>query len=164
MTRDETKQVLLVLKTAYQNFEIQRLTVSVWFATIGHLEFEVAEKATIRLIQTCHFVPTPADIIREAASILNPENDIDGSSAWGLAIKAIRLYGSYREKDGLQSLPSSVRQTVSNFGWRELCLSENIDVARGEFLKMYDSFRKRETKMTALPLPEDIKKLIGVIG
>jgi hypothetical protein len=155
----------MVLKTAYQSFEIQKLTVSVWFATIGHLEFDVAEKATIRLIQTCHFVPTPADIIREAAWIMNPESEIDGATAWGVTMKAIQRFGSYRESEGLDSLPGSVKQVVKCFGWRELCLSKNIDVARGEFLKMFASFRQRETKQNALPpIDAKMKHLIAGIG
>lgn len=37
-------------------------------------------------------------------------------------------------------------------GWQEVCLSENIGVLRGRFMKIYDSMKVREDENKLLPL------------
>jgi hypothetical protein len=48
-------------------------------------------------------------------------------------------------------MPSEVWQTVDRIGWRELCTSENLDVVRAQFMRMYDSQAKRSKERAVLP-------------
>ena len=51
---------------------------------------------------------------------------------------------------------------VGWMGWRDICVSENIDVVRGQFLRMYEIQQRREQERAMLP--DDIRGLIDKIG
>jgi len=153
MTQDEVSDLLLFIVALYgERFKMNPLSKQAWTMTLAHVNsYEVIQAAVIRHSQESCWPPTPADILKQVALISCPESQMDGAEAWGLAIKAARDYGARREKEALLSLPPHVREVVKYFGWRELCLSENIDVIRGEFLKMYASFTIRRQQQKALP-------------
>jgi hypothetical protein len=43
-------------------------------------------------------------------------------------------------------------------GWREICHSENLDVVRGQFIKLFETQRKREQQLKVLP--QDLKAIV----
>jgi hypothetical protein len=51
---------------------------------------------------------------------------------------------------------------VKYIGWREICLSEEPGVVRGQFLKMYEQLQERERKEALLP--ESLKNEIGQLA
>lgn len=171
MTEKQVNDLLLFIAALYgERFRLNKLTSRAWFLTIGHIEsYEVAKAALVRCAQLSIYPPTPAELLKQVSEIMNPTAQIDGAEAWGLAIKAARDFGERREKEGLFSLPEHVRQVVKSFGWHELCLSENLDVIRGEFLKMYASYSVRRQQQLALPpvneqLTELANRTIKAIG
>lgn len=158
MTEKHVNDLLLFIVALYgERFKLNAFTQRAWYLVIGHVEsFDVAKAALIRCSQLSKWPPTPAELLEQVAEITSPYTHIDGAEAWGLVLKAARDFGARREKEALLSLPAHVRSVVKAFGWRELCLSENIDVIRGEFLKMYASFSARRQQQLALP-PVDRK-------
>jgi len=153
MTEKEVSDLLLFMVSLFgERLKLNQFSKQAWFLAIGHIESaEIARAAVVRCAQVSPYPPTPAEILKQISEIAEPSSQIDGAEAWGLAIKACRLFGARREKEGLLSLPGHVREVVKHFGWNELCLTENLDVARGEFLKMYASFTIRRQQQKALP-------------
>jgi len=57
MTRDETKQIMLLIRNEYDHFmpeqkSMQILKVNTWFESLKDFDFTVVQRATIELLQT----------------------------------------------------------------------------------------------------------------
>lgn len=162
MTKGEVAKLLAVIAAAYPKFEVDDIKVQVWHEMLGDLEYKMASLAIKKLILESTFPPSIAEVRKAAVEIQTPEQTT-GAQAWGEVIKAIRNYGHYREEEALASLSPVTAQVVRYMGWREICLSEEPGVVRGQFLKMYHQVTEREQKMRLLPqsLRDEIQKLAG---
>ncbi len=83
MTREETKQVLAILRTAYPRFyeryskEELCIAVNLWFAALQEFSFENEIRPALKeVVQNLKFPPTVADLV-EAARSKKPE-PLDG--------------------------------------------------------------------------------------
>lgn len=162
MKKTETVQLLAVVNAAFPNMQVTEATVKLWHELLGDLDFNLAIAATKKLILESSYPPTIADIRKRAAEIMTPQ-EIDAAEAWGEVERAIRKYGYYCESEALESMSPQVARVVRYIGWREICLSEEPGVVRGQFLKMYQQVSEREQKMRLLPqsLRDEIQKLAG---
>lgn len=144
---------LLALATAnfpsYQERDMQPTAV-LWEKALADIPYQVAEQALLKVLATSKFFPTIADI-RDAIAAITQPRSLDWSEAWSLIVQAIRKYGHYREKDGLESLPPDVRDMAKRFTWRELCLNEQPDILRAQFRMAWETQSKRIREMNALP-------------
>ena len=86
---------------------------------------------------------------------------MSAAEAWGEVEKKIRWYGYYREVEALENMTPQVAKVVRYIGWRNICLSEEPSVIRGQFLKMYQQVAESEQKERLLPLNlrDDIKRI-----
>ena len=132
MNRKEIINLLGIATANFPNMQERDMkpTAILWEKSLSDIPYDIAEKALIKVLATSKFFPTIAEI-REAAADITQPRTMDAIEAWGLVIKAIRRYGSYRESEAIASLPEDVAQMVKRFGWRELCLNENSDTLRG---------------------------------
>jgi len=161
MTKGEVAKILAVLAAAYPKFEVDDLKVQVWHEMLGDLDYAVANMAVKKLIMQNTFPPAIAEVRKAAAELTNPEN-LTSSEAWGEVTSAIRNYGYYREGEALASMSLTTAQVVRYMGWREICMSEDIGVIRGQFLRMYEAYAAKE-RQDAL-LPDSMKETIRKIG
>jgi hypothetical protein len=83
----------------------------------------------------------------------------DWGDAWEEVLKAINYYGSYREEDALNSLDDTTRKVVKRLGFRNICMSENIEADRANFRMIYTNQMERDKQ--AAQLPESLKQLMG---
>jgi hypothetical protein len=150
MTKGETAKLLAVLAAAFPRFEVDDLKVQVWHEMLGDLDYSVASLAIKKLILESTFPPSIAEVRKAAVEIQNPEQTT-GAQAWGEVIKAIRIYGHYREEEALASLSPMTAQVVRCMGWRDICLNSEPGVIRGQFLRMYDQIVTRKRKERLLP-------------
>ncbi len=132
---------------------------------LGDLDYSLASLAIKKLILESTFPPSIAEVRNAAVEIQTPEQTT-GAQAWGEVIKAIRIYGHYREEEALASLSPVTAQVVRYMGWREICLSDEPGVVRGQFLKMYQQIAEREQKQKLLPenLQSQIRKIASEKG
>ena len=72
--------------------------------------------------------------------------------AWGEVITAIREYGGYEPEKALQSMSPVTRLAVQRIGWKELCMSEDQNIDRAHFFKIYQAEESRQKENTLLPL------------
>jgi len=79
--------------------------------------------------------------------------------------KAISHFGYTRPREAFESLPEPVARCAERMGWRDLCLSEEQDVIRGQFRKAYETQMNRERQDALVPVSvrENIARLTGTM-
>jgi hypothetical protein len=162
MKKTEVVKLLVVINAAFPNMQVTEAMVDLWHELLGDIDFNLAKAAVKKILLESPYPPTIADIRKQAAEIIMPkENKIDAAEAWGEVERAIRLYGSYMEEEAISSMSPAVARVVKYIGWREICLSEEPGVVRGQFLKMYQQLQERERKEALLP--EGLKRDIAML-
>lgn len=162
MTKPEFAKLMAFL-TAVVDKPIARPTMDAYFEMLHDLPYDLATAAVKKIVATEEYPVLPTvGKIRRAAADLSRGNELSAPEAWGLAIRAIHKYGYYRETEALASLPPGVAQVIRWMGWQELCLSENADVIRGQFLRMFETQQKRESEQALLP--PDLREVIGALA
>jgi len=160
MTKGEVAKLLVVLAASYPKFEVDDVKVQVWYEMLGDLDYAVASMAVKKIIMQNTFPPAIAEVRKAVTELMNPEQ-VTSSEAWGEVTRAIRNYGYYREGEALASMSPTTAQVVRYMGWREICMSEDIGVIRGQFLRMYEQIatREQEKQLLSTTMQTEIKKL-----
>jgi hypothetical protein len=157
MTVDEAIGVIDILSAAYPTYkqfsdpnQIAK-TAETWAVLLEDCPVELVLKAVKRHCLLSKYPPTVAELRENAFAVINPKGEITIEEAWSEVLKAIHNYGFYRETEALESLSPPVKKTAKAIGWRELCLSEEPDVIRGQFRMMFESSVKRRKQDSLLP-------------
>jgi hypothetical protein len=150
MSPSETAKLLAVIAAAYPTFDVDELKVQVWADMIGDLDYRLANVALRRHIALSRFAPSIAEIREQAAAVAEPEG-ITGAEAWGELMEAIHRHGYYHEAEALASMSPETAQVATLIGWREINSTTEIDVLRGQFLRMYGQVRDRAKRDALLP-------------
>lgn len=161
---DEQAAYLVALAVAnFPNLQEKDLrpTVELWLRMLGDLPYQVVEKALVKVLATAKFFPTVAEIREAASELMQPEGMLPGE-AWGLVLEAVKRYGSYRQQEALASLPEDVATTVKYMGWQEICLSEQPEVVRAQFMRIYEQVAAR--KREEVTVPQEVKALAEKIA
>lgn len=162
MTFNETKNILAWAISNFPAMQERDMgpTAKLWYQMLKDIPYEIVEKAVFKILATAKFFPTVSEILEVVADITNPEADT-AAKAWGEVEKAIGHYGHRREAEALESMSPRTAKVVKYMGWRDICLSTELGVARGQFLKMYQQVAEREQKERVLPenLKADIRRL-----
>ena len=157
MNKTETAKILAVIAAAYPNFKVDEIQVTVWQEMLGDIHYSVVNMAVKKTILENKFAPSIAEVRQSAFDILNPDN-LSAAESWGMVINAIHGYGSYRQKEALESLPAEVAETVKQMGWQEMCRADNVEVIRGQYIKLYEQLKERNRKEKYLSA--DMRKAI----
>ena len=141
------------LKSAYssQNFLPDDDSVKIWYQLLQDLEYQKASAAIQKYILTNKFPPTVADIREMALSVSIGDKPL-WSDGWEEVLTAMRRFGSYREKEAMESLTDITRKTVDRLGFRNLCMSENVMADRANFRMMFEQIADREHQNKKIPL------------
>ena len=162
MTKQEFSKFAMALKTLFPKETIlpNELAMRMWYKELCDIQYEVAEIALEKWVQTNKWSPSIAEIREMAASVSSPDMP-DWSEAWESVCKAIRRFGYNRQREGLESLDKLTREVVDRLGYKYLCMSENHASDRANFRMIYENLSKREqTKhQIALPLHEAIGRM-----
>lgn len=155
MTANETAKIIYLISAAYPKYSKQiqdnlQTMVEIWAAVFSDIPYEVATTALHKLVLKSPYPPSIHDLRQEIVSITAGEN-ADASEAWGEVTKAIKNFGSYREKEAVDSMSELTQKVVKAIGWREICLSEEPGVVRGQFIKLYNQLKEREEKEALIP-------------
>ena len=122
----------------------------IWTVMLADVPFDVAKSAVEAAASTLQFAPSISDI-RAWYMRLRGEKTMDADEAWGLIQRAIRQYGYSQPKKARESMPIDVWEMVERISWREICLSEEPGVERGQFMKMWGIYQKRTAEKSMLP-------------
>jgi len=134
--------------------------MEVYWDALNDLPFEVAITAARKVIATLEnpFLPMPA-VFRSMALSVTGQTIQSAPDAYAEVLRAIRNFGSYRETEALESLSPMTLKAVKAIGWKDLCLSEEPDVIRGQFRMAYEALEKRESM--DLRTPQSLKTIIA---
>lgn len=159
MNRKEFALFASALRTYYPREKLlpNEQAMELWFNQLQDIPYKVAELTLNKWVATNKWSPSIADI-REQATDLTKGEAKDYGEAWQDVLKAIGKYGAYDEKGALESLDETTRRVVKRLGFRNLCLSEEIQVDRANFRMIYEREIQREKQ--SAQLPPKLKELI----
>lgn len=159
MKEQEVLKLIALCSANYSNWPAdgkEAATAMLWQTMLCDISYDIALAAVKTHMSRSVYPPTIADIKGAAEFIANPFQ-LDWSEAWEKIGTSIRKFGLYRADEALASLPDEVAEVARRFGFRELCLNENVDTLRAQFRMAWEtqSKRRREERL----LPADVLKL-----
>ena len=160
MTKEQFVKGITFLTIAY-NKEFTEEQISVWYEFFKETDYDAFRQAVKRIIPQKQFMPSIAELKQEIALISNPILQLNADQEWDEVIKAVRKYGSYREQEAMESLKPYTRNIVRQVGFKRICLSENIQWERKEFMDLFNTNKERDE--TALMLGEPQMTLAELI-
>jgi hypothetical protein len=168
MTRDETKDILAVLKAGYPNFykdmtkEDAKNIVSLWATMFSDEKTQIVTEAVKSLICTLKFPPTIADVKEKIAMITQPQ-EMTEMEAWGLVRKALNHYNA---RENFKALPETIKKIIGSPNtlreWAMMDIDKVETVIQSNFMRSYKikTAQKRSFDM----LPNSTKKLIAELS
>ena len=168
MTRDEVKEMLMVIQAAYPNYKPQDKTVAVntWYMMLKDYEKEVVEAALKIYIasDTSGFAPAIGQLIDKINTVTAPP-ELNSMTAWGLVSKALRN-GCYGAEQEFEKLPMTVKRAVGspdNLRHWAQSVSKSIEtVIQSNFIRTYEAEVRRKNE--AAKTPKDVMALIDKIS
>lgn len=138
-TGPQVTVALKILVAAFPAHKATPETLGVYALALSDLEYEVLTRAILWCVTHCRFFPTVAEI-REAVGDSSENRAPSVDEAWGEILCQVRKVGSY----GVPTFSHpAIAQAVRAIDWREICLSDEIGVVRGHFIKLYQAYEKR---------------------
>lgn len=163
MTRDETKELLMMVQAAYPNFKPPDKTtaVNMWFVMLKDYDFKMVQAGLKAYIATdaSGFAPAIGQIIGKIQDIVDKPSMIE-TEAWAIVSKAIRN-GTYHSVDEFAKLPPEIKRAVGTpeqlFVWAT-DEEYNEQVVSSNFMRSYRQVvaQKRDFEK----LPSDIRKMV----
>lgn len=152
MTKNEFAIIADAIRTYYpkENILPNAQAMELWFMELQDIPFDVAQTSIRQWVSINKWSPTIADI-REMASTVSIGAIPEWGEGWEQVLKAIRQFGMYRVGEAMDSFDSITRQCVERLGFRDICLSENINADRANFRMMYESLQERKKKEAQTP-------------
>lgn len=154
MTKDDTKKMIMYLRTAYKGFcDGLDLTavVNVWHDAFRDEDVHIVSEATRNYTKSCQYLPTIAGIQKQIDLIRNPQTDAE---LWALIVKAAKnsTYGAVEE---YEKLPDICKKFVGSptalkdFG--QIDQGTLQTVVKSQFTKSAPMIRERTNVQSGLP-------------
>lgn len=160
MNKKEFALFASALRTYYPREKLlpNEQAMELWFNQLQDIPYQLAELTLNKWVATNKWSPSIADI-REQALGITQGAAIDWGEAWQSVLRAISKYGSYQELEALESMDETTRRVVERLGFRNICMSEEIQVDRANFRMIYEQEQER-TRQDA-QLPPRLKELMA---
>lgn len=155
MTRDEVKEIIMIMTYTYSNYKPADITATVdtWTAILASYQFEHIRAAlhSYILSDTKGFAPTPGQLIDK---IPVQSFDMTEMEAWGKVNKALSN-SSYHAKEEFDKLPSVVQKTLGRHEvlqeWAGMEIDTVQSVIQSNFIRNYRTVLQREKERNRLP-------------
>ena len=139
MSKEEFLEGMTFLGLAY-NKEFTKEEIEVWYSMLcGYSKKEFSDSIK-RLVKTLKKIPTIADITEDITN--NKVSEIPtAEDEWQNVLNAVRMYGSYREQEALESLKPYTAKIVKYIGYYRICISTQDEQVwnKKEFINEYNS-------------------------
>lgn len=139
MNKIETAQVVGIIASAYPNWKPTKETIEVYVQLLEDLEPNEVKEAVKRLVMGSEFPPSVANI-RMKVLELKDGLPLTKAEAWELVMNLVYRYGTYNRPE-IEDFVT--KQIVASIGWREICMSTNIDTVRAQFFRLYDELAEK---------------------
>ncbi len=150
MNKEQTSKLLAVLAAAFPRFEPDDLTLTVWHEMLGDLEYPIASLAVKACMLQNTFAPSISEVRKAAIKLMNPDK-LSASEAWEFVNKMLDKHGYYQAVEAMESMTPLVARVVRAIGYSKMCLSENISVERGQFMRLYDEMAGKQEAEWLMP-------------
>lgn len=122
------------LVAAYPYANVSDETFGIYCQFLSDIPIEHLEILVNQVIAESKFLPTVAEI-RDRYLQMSTLQRPSAADAWGIVQRAIFRTGH----SGIPKIQDEiVARVVRGMGWRELCLSDNVEWTRSQFIKLYD--------------------------
>jgi hypothetical protein len=166
VTRDEFLPVSVYLSAATGRV-MPREQIEVYYDLLHDLPTAAVQEAARRAVAESQF-PTipPVGVLRALALRLARPEALGWGEAWGAAMKAVRRYGSGRERDALASLPAAAARAAHCLGWEALCAAnpQDCNTLRAQFRDVYADVAEKEEFAARAPLPAPARAAAELVG
>jgi hypothetical protein len=160
MKLSEVTEIVMTLLAAYPNRDMSAHTSDVYERSLRDLDRDVAHAAVERLIRTCRFLPSIAEI-REACEVTQHGHRRTGEEAWADAMKAVRYVGQYRPMPRFRD--PIVTEALKLWGsWEDFASCDHSAADRARFIQLYDELAKRTREQAvagSLPTGGGLKRI-----
>jgi hypothetical protein len=138
VNKHETAEVLGYLAAAFPNAKVTKQTAIVFHDVLSGLPASDVMVAAKEIVREAEFFPSPAQILNAVARISGAVSPAP-AMAWQEVLRQV----SEKGRSGVPEFSHATTEAVVKaIGWRDICMSENVDVLRSNFLRMYDSMAK----------------------
>lgn len=160
MDRKEFALFASALRTYYPREKLlpNEQAMELWFKQLQDIPYKLAELTLNTWVATNKWSPSIADIREKATGYIHGEAK-EWGEAWQEVLRAITKYGSYQELEALESMSETTRRVVDRLGFRNLCMSEEIQVDRANFRMIYEQEIQREKHNAQIP--QNLKAIIA---
>ena len=182
MTLQETVTLLYLAKNIYPRDRGLDKTgdelmdmAKVWSELLQDIPFELGKAAVAAHAASSPYAPAVSEIRAYARKLTEPPR-LSADEAWAVALGTIRRYGCSPVRDvatgkfpherARENTPPEVWRVMELMGYRSMCMSENIDVLRAQFIRAWERQEQvRREREQLLPfLPEAVKEKVLGIG
>lgn len=159
MTKEETTQVITLLagnydKIAEKDKAQKQLMIATWHECLGDLDYKLVLQAVKRTMIESPYLPTIADIRKNAVEIASPSTQKTAIEAWEEAYRMISN-GTYMTEEEFKKASPEVKKFFGSVGQVKelaLCDADAVNtVTKGQFLKQYETLIQREKEKKLLP-------------
>ena len=182
MNLKETIALLYLAKNLYPRDKGLDVTASAltnmakaWTELLQDIPFELGKAAVAAHAASSPYAPAVSEIRAYARKLTEPPR-LSADEAWAVALGTIRRYGCSPVRDvatgkfpherARENTPPQVWRVMELMGYRSMCMSENIDVLRAQFIRAWERQEQvRQEREQLLPfLPEAVKEKVLGIG
>lgn len=155
-------EIWKILRAAYPDQRPSEAQIELYTRILSDLPPQTILAAVVQHVASSKWFPRVAEL-REIATGLLPGGDIPTvTAAYGEVQSRIADTGSYGVPEW--SHPA-IAKTVEAMGWRSICFSEEPDVCRSNFIRLYEIYVKRlRDETTMLPEVRQVKRELAGRG
>lgn len=153
MTFDEAMKLAMIAMAGFPGIQDKnvRPIALIWSRVLEDVPYEIAEQALMRVLARVKYFPTAAEL-REAVLEMTSEELPTAWEAWAEVRRTVQKYGFYEPQAAQSDLNPLVWKAVSVIGWREICLTDEPEIVRAQFVRVYDTLLRRERDERSLPM------------
>lgn len=153
MNSQEFSTIASILKKAYGSDKVMpdQEAINVWYGFLKDIDYRTMKVAVSEHIATSRFAPSISEL-RELAAGAMAEETMPWDMAWGTVLKAVRKFGSYQEAEAIDSLDGVTASIVRRMGFKNICMSEAIEVERANFRMAYEAEAKNRKHSSMIPM------------
>jgi hypothetical protein len=151
-TKPEIAKLMALFEIAFPRFELKPGAPDLYYRLLQDIDGEILSAAANQLIATATFFPAISEWRQAALDIMTAKNNIPSAEeAWEEVQTACIRIGHYKTPTFTHPL---IERSVQCMGWQNICMSEEPEWMRKDFIKTYNVFLKRAE--------DDVKMLPGV--
>lgn len=152
MTYNEFLILVKAMKSVYtrDNFLPDSDSIKIWYQMLQDIDYRLMSAAIQKWMLTNKFPPTIAEL-REMSSEIKLGETPEWGDGWEQVLRAVKMYGAYRQKEALESMDEITRRCVERMGFQNICMSENISVERANFRMIFENMSERKKREEQIP-------------